>query len=302
MRKLAYIFIIISIAFSSCDDSFLDVPSTELSDDLIWEDPVLAEAFIVDLYNGIRLTEKEQSRSEGAVGFQRGLHWALWASVSDEAIYSNDDETYLVQRGQLSPSLFGFTSTTWGRGYRSIRESNLALEKIPELDITEERKAFLNAEVRFIRAWRYFTLLKGFGGIPIIGDLVTELGGDYSELYDRKSISETIDYIITELNYAIENLPDRNNSDWERGRANKAVAMALKSRVTLASRFKTDFVSNSTSAKSTKLFSESTVAESGNSFVSGPNPHAFTIGITVGSNAPSVSSKTKALLSKTGRK
>jgi hypothetical protein len=233
MKKLAYIFLIVSVAFTSCEDDFLNVPSTDLSDDLIWADPELAEKFIVDLYNGIRLTEKEQSRDEGAVGFQRGLHWALWSSISDEAIYSNDDETYLVQRGQLSPSLFGFTSTTWGRSYRGIREVNLALEKLPGLDITDERSTFLMAELRFIRAWRYFTLLKGFGGVPLIGDVVTDLGGDYSALYDRNSISETIDYVISELNFAADGLPDRFNGDWDRGRATTEAALALKSRVLL---------------------------------------------------------------------
>lgn len=233
MKKLAYILIIVSVAFTSCDDDFLNVPSTDLSDDLIWADPALAEAFIVDLYNGIRLTEKEQGRDEGAVGFQRGLHWALWASISDEAIYSNDDETYLVQRGQLSPSLFGFTSTAWGRGYRGIRDVNLALDKLPGLDISDERNTLLKAELRFIRAWRYFALLKGFGGVPIVGDLVTEIGGDYTALYNRKSISETIDYIVNELNYSIDELPDRYNDDWDQGRATTEVAMALKARLLL---------------------------------------------------------------------
>jgi len=233
MKKLAYLFIITSLLFTACDDDFLNVPSTDLSDDLVWQDPVLAEAFIVDLYNGIRLTEKEQSRDEGSVGFQRGLHWALWSSVTDETIYSNDDETYLVQRGQLSPGLFGFTSTAWGRSYRGIRDANLALSKLDGLEFTEERRQYLMAEIRFIRAWRYFILLKGFGGVPIIGDVVSEIGGDYTEFYERKSIGETIDYIINELDYSIANLPDRFNGDWDRGRATEEVAMALKSRVLL---------------------------------------------------------------------
>jgi hypothetical protein len=89
------------------------------------------------------------------------------------------------------------------------------------------------AEIRFIRAWRYFILLKGFGGVPIIGDVVSEIGGDYTEFYERKSIGETIDYIIDELDYSIANLPDRFNGDWDRGRATEEVAMALKSRVLL---------------------------------------------------------------------
>ena len=92
MKNLTYILFSLLIISSSCDDEFLDIPSTNLTDDLIWSSPTTAEAFIVGLYNGIRLTEKEQSVDEGSVGFQRGLHWALWSSISDETIYSNDDE------------------------------------------------------------------------------------------------------------------------------------------------------------------------------------------------------------------
>ena len=61
-------------------------------------------------------------------------------------------KTYLVQRGQLSPSLFGFTSTAWGRSYRGIRECNLALEKVPEMDIPTEKRDFLLAELRFYQS------------------------------------------------------------------------------------------------------------------------------------------------------
>ncbi|MFY0624913.1 MAG: RagB/SusD family nutrient uptake outer membrane protein [Reichenbachiella sp.] len=233
MKRITYLILTIGIVLSACDDEFLDVQSTNLADDLIWASPSTAEAFIVGLYNGIRLTEKEQDVTEGSVGFQRGLHWALWCSITDETIYSNDDETYLVQRGQLSPSLFGFTSTAWGRGYRGIREANLALQNIPSVDITDERKIILNAEVRFIRAWRYFVLLKGFGGVPLIGDRVAQIGEDYSDLYVRATIDETVDYIISELDAAATDLPNRNDASWERGRATEEVALALKSRVLL---------------------------------------------------------------------
>ncbi len=123
----------------------------------------MTEAYIINLYTGIRLTEKEPSQGERYIGFGRGFHWAMYASVTDEAVYSNDDQTYLVQRGQLSPSNIGWMSTVWGRSYRSIREANLVLANITETPVSDERRERLKAEVRFVRAFRYFDLLKGFG-------------------------------------------------------------------------------------------------------------------------------------------
>jgi hypothetical protein len=235
MKKLSLYSTLILISFItfSCDDDFLNTSPTSLTDEAIWKDPNLAEAYIINLYTGIRLTNKEASQGERYIGFGRGFHWAMYASVTDEAVYSNDDQTYLVQRGQLSPSNYGWTSTVWGRSYRGIREANLALQKIQETPFTDERRELLMAEIRFIRAFRYFDLLKGFGGVPIIGDQVTQIDDDFSEFYERKSIEETVAYIVQELDAAISVLPNDPGNAWERGRATSPAAMALKSRVLL---------------------------------------------------------------------
>jgi starch-binding outer membrane protein, SusD/RagB family len=224
---------LVSASLLSCNDNFLDVKSTNVTDESIWKDAALTEAYITNLYTGIRLSDKEANQGERYIGFGRGFHWAMYASVTDEAVYSNDDQTYLVQRGQLSPSNIGWMSTTWGRSYRSIREANLVLSNLNQTPVSDEYRQRLNAEIRFVRAFRYFDLLKGFGGVPLIGDRVTELTDDFSDLYERKSIDETVDYIIQELEAVIGVLPDGPGNDWERGRATTPAAMALKARVLL---------------------------------------------------------------------
>lgn len=230
---ISYILLILSLITFSCDDDFLNVKPTALTDEAIWKDAALAEAAIANLYTGIRMTDKEPSQGERYIGFGRGFHWAMYASVTDEAVYSNDDQTYLVQRGQLSPSNVGWTSTVWGRSYRGIREANLALSKISETPVTEERRSMLVAEIRFVRAFRYFDLLKGFGGVPLIGDEVSDLNDDFSKFYQRASIQETADYIVSELDAVINVLPSDRSDTWKRGRATTPAAMALKSRVLL---------------------------------------------------------------------
>lgn len=235
MRKFSNIIFIflLSVLLVSCDSDFLNVKPTNLTDEAVWKDAALTEAYIINLYTGIRLTDKEPSQGDRYIGFGRGFHWAMYASVTDEAVYSNDDQTYLVQRGQLSPSNIGWMSTVWGRSYRSIREANLVLENISETPVSEERRERLVAEIRFVRAFRYFDLLKGFGGVPLMGDRVTKLTDNFDDLYDRKTIDETVGYIVSELDEIIGSLPDAPGSDWERGRATAPAAMALKSRVLL---------------------------------------------------------------------
>ncbi|UOB17770.1 RagB/SusD family nutrient uptake outer membrane protein [Abyssalbus ytuae] len=232
-KNVLFILCVCATIFStSCEDDFLEVESTNLTDQAVFADPDLADAFVRGLYTSVRIADKEPGHNgdDTPAGFGRGFHWAMWSSVSDESIYSNDDQTYLVQRGQMSPSNYGFMSTSWGRNYRNIREVNIGLTNI-DTDASpfeEDVKLRLVGELHFIRAFRYFELLKGFGEIPLMGDEVYELNSDFTPLYDRKSIDEVVNYIDDELAIAINNLPDDNGA-----RATRGAALALRSRVLL---------------------------------------------------------------------
>lgn len=233
MKNILYVLILISsFLIVSCDSDFLEVDSPNLTDQAVWSDPALTEAFILGLYTSVRIVDKEPGHNgeDTPAGFGRGYHWAMWCSVSDETIYSNDDDTYLVQTGQLSPSNYGWMSTTWGRSYRNIREVNLALSNIDTDDsvFEDDLKRLLVAELHFIRAFRYFELLRAFGKVSMMGDHVYSMNDDFTPLYDRKEIPEVVAYILSELEMAIENLPLDNDA-----RATKGAAMTLKSRLLL---------------------------------------------------------------------
>jgi hypothetical protein len=233
MKNILYVLILISsFLIVSCDSDFLEVDSPNLTDQAVWSDPALTQAFILGLYTSVRIVDKEPGHNgeDTPAGFGRGYHWAMWCSVSDETIYSNDDDTYLVQTGQLSPSNYGWMSTTWGRSYRNIREVNLALSNIDTDDsvFEDDLKRLLVAELHFIRAFRYFELLRAFGKVSMMGDHVYSMNDDFTPLYDRKEIPEVVAYILSELEMAIEDLPLDNDA-----RATKGAAMTLKSRLLL---------------------------------------------------------------------
>lgn len=233
-RIVTAIFCLSMIMFSACDDDFLDIESTDLTDDVIWSDPALAESYILSLYTSIRLTNREAGIGAGdgaSAGLTRGFFWAMFSSVTDETVYSNDDDTYTIQRGEMSPNNFGFVGTAWGRHYRGIRECNVALARIPDLELPDQSITELLAEVRFIRAFRYVQLLRSYGGVPIMQDATPGLEDDFSDLYDRSTVNETVAYINGELDFAIANLPSKASQ--ETGRANMESAMGLRSRLLL---------------------------------------------------------------------
>ncbi|MGA0557575.1 RagB/SusD family nutrient uptake outer membrane protein [Larkinella sp. VNQ87] len=219
---------------SACQENLLDVvPTDRVSDASILSDSVLFEAYVTNRYLGTRLTEKE---AEGTLpGFGRGFEYAMWSSVTDESIYNNDDNTWLIQRGQLAPENTGIAGTFWGRSYRSIREVNYALANIGEVPLSESRRKALKGELQFIRAFRYHDLIRNYGRVVLLGDKVYEISDNLTspELFTRSDIKAGIDYVVAQLDEAIAQLPATNGGSWALGRATKSAAMALKARMLL---------------------------------------------------------------------
>lgn len=68
-----------------------------------------------------------------------------------------------------------------------------------------------------------------------MGDKVAELADDMTDpaLFERKSITECINYAAAQLDEAAAGLPLNNSGSWLKGRATKGAALALKSRLLL---------------------------------------------------------------------
>lgn len=233
--KNVTIYIIASLiiwgAATSCQKDFLEVkPTDKVSQEFLLADTTLFEAFVTNRYLGTRLQDKED-----IPGFGRGFTWAMWSSLSDEAIYNNDDNTWVIVRGQIAPENLGIAGTVWGRSYRSIRECNYALLNISKVPLSDPHKKLLTAELRFIRAYRYFDLLINYGGAVLMADKVYNLDDDLADpaLFVRATIKQTVDYILAELDAAAAGLPVSNNDSWKLGRATNGAALALKARLAL---------------------------------------------------------------------
>jgi len=219
---------------AGCQENFLDVvPTDRVSDASILSDSVLFEAYVINRYMGTRLTDKE---AEGTPpGFGRGFEYAMWSSLTDESIYNNDDNTWLIQRGQIAPENTGIAGTLWGRSYRSIREINYALTNLDKVPMSADKRSKLKGEMQFIRAFRYHDLIRNYGKVVLPGDKVYQISDDLTsqELFDRADIKAGIDYAVAQLNEAAALLPESNDSNWKLGRATKGAALALKARLLL---------------------------------------------------------------------
>lgn len=124
---------------------------------------------------------------------------------------------------------------TWGNCYEGIRRANVFLAHIDGAVTSAAlapMKPTWKAEVRFLRAFFYFELVKRWGGVPMLGDKVF-WENDKIQIA-RSSVDACVTYILSELE-AIEGdlFTAKGLADLNIGRITDGAAKALKSRVLL---------------------------------------------------------------------
>jgi hypothetical protein len=225
---------LVGMALTACKKDFLQTtPTDRVSGSSITTDTSLFEDYVLNRYLGVTLQNKEGDGSPP--GFGRGFEYAMWSSVTDESIYTNNDGSWVLQQGQLAPDNLGIAGTLWARSYRSIRECNYALSLINSMHISAGHKTRLIGELEFIRAFRYQDLIRNYGGVVLMGDKVTDLTSNLQDpsLFKRSTLADCFSYVTAQLDDAASKLPLNNDGSWALGRATKGAALALKSRLLL---------------------------------------------------------------------
>jgi starch-binding outer membrane protein, SusD/RagB family len=202
----------------SCNDDFVDTkPLDQLSESVVWSDGNLATAFVSELYGGLG---------------QGGFNEQMLASLTDEAIFTHPGRNITTHtEGRINSADPGWINGTlsWSNMYTRIRAANLALGNLEKPQFNNptlvER---LKGESKFMRAYFYHQLVRYYGGVPIVNKAFALTDADF--LTERSTMQACIDFIVKDLDEAAVHLDGKS---LEKGRATKAAALALKSRILL---------------------------------------------------------------------
>ncbi|WP_417885825.1 RagB/SusD family nutrient uptake outer membrane protein [Zunongwangia sp.] len=95
----------------------------------------------------------------------------------------------------------------WGANYKGVATANSGINIVnnPANNLEESTIAEYQAEFKFFRAYHYFTLVRVFGGVPIITQETDP--NDQEALLTRNTKQEVYDFIVKDLTEAAENLP-----------------------------------------------------------------------------------------------
>ena len=214
----------IILLLSGCYDPFDLTRNDIISDDVVFDNPNLADAFLFDLYDRAQFHIKS-----GNGNLNMGLISSYGGESRNYGVSWQIPYTQVVDIDYNENGLQGKVLDYYD--YELIRECNQMITKLPQSkSLTQYFIDSRVAEARFIRAHAYFEMVKRFGGIPLITDVVP-IQGNYDEIYrERNSEKEIYDFISSEMDDISEVLPA---FAIEEGRITKWTALALKSRALL---------------------------------------------------------------------
>ena len=120
----------------------------------------------------------------------------------------------------------------WQYRYKGICRCNVAIEHIPQVEFNDEKlRTRYIAEARFLRGFQYFDLVKNFGGLPLVTQIMmpTEIQG-----ITRASLEDTYKFIEDDFKFAIENLPTKAEyAQEDLGRSTSGAAKGFLAKVYL---------------------------------------------------------------------
>jgi hypothetical protein len=231
-KLLVYISICSAVLFLGSCKKFLDVNPQGQAGNVVDTTNTLGE--ITGAYNA--LITPDPSRAEFGSYDIHGVYFITVTNImSDDA----DKGSYPADQPQAADidnftldSRNTFVAGLWKGYYAGVSRTNVALSSINASAslLSAARVAEYSAEMRFLRAYFYFNLVRMFGNVPMVRTVPTGPTNQDSSFYTRASVQTIYDsVIIPDLLFAIHNLPLKSQTDI--GRATKGAAEALLAKV-----------------------------------------------------------------------
>ena len=191
-------------------------------------------------YNGaVSLLPKEArlwyyGSTPGLTGSDEAVSCGNWSGGFLEIQFSG---TSLTIDNITASSMAGWDwdFNVWDNCYRIIRKCNTLLTNIDAVpDMNSFEKSEFRSEVRFLRAYAYYWILRNQGPMILLGDEILN-SNEAPAYYERArgTFDECVDYICTEFEAAAQNLPRTRPVDMITA-PTAGAALALSARIRLA--------------------------------------------------------------------
>ena len=227
MKKIILLASAVAMLSATACNKLLDLtPRDSISDKVMWADVSSAEYAVNSVYSYI---------------YDIYVTYPCVAGMTDALTDQIKYGSYLYNSMCFIPSEIAYGGSTltanyvdvymgaWGSLYGALRRTNEAIYNLHTLgtNLSEADRIRLEAELRLVRGWLYFELVKRYKEIIIYDDDLTAIVKD-------KAVSPEADgwkAVKDDLAFAEQNLPEKANA---RGRLDKGAAYALATRALLS--------------------------------------------------------------------
>lgn len=205
MKKNILLAFTLMAALSSCNDWLDKTPLSDITEENYFRTETDLQLFSNNFYN----------------------------TILDKSPYDQQSDVYVQQ--ELSDELLGGSNrivpaSGGGWTWTALRNVNTLLGNIDKCE-DEEAAVKYSALARFFRAYFYFDKVKRFGDVPWYDK---ELFSSDEELYKARDSRELVmTNMLADIDYAIENLPAKEEETSSPFRVNRWAALALKARFCL---------------------------------------------------------------------
>ncbi|WP_022823645.1 RagB/SusD family nutrient uptake outer membrane protein [Hymenobacter norwichensis] len=213
-----------ALTIAGCKDTLDKINQSAASEELVFQNETIAFLNLSYIY------DQNLPGWFGVTG--AGLGNVNPSGLSEEAASDND---YL--RGTVTQN----TVTDFGvalaanNNYGKIRTINMFIQGLGRSPIPTQPRNQLKGEALFFRAYRYFDLVRVYGGVPLVLTPQNAVGPEAREAayLPRNTTTECFNQITADLDSAIAYLPGKwsGNSNW--GRITSGAAAAFKARALL---------------------------------------------------------------------
>ena len=226
MKKLKYILLIIpALLMHSCGDFLNPLPTTVVSVESYFtnDDDVLAGIYgIYDALQGVNeSTETNIGRANRGVQFEHLLTEHRTDNTRNATLEGSksDFHRYIVEATNVESEDY------YQSMYEVIFRANNLLNYIDVAD--ENNKASYAAEIKFLRAYAYFKLVRLYGDVPLVTSPIDPENNEAA--YTRIPAAQVYDQIIADLQEAVSVLDNSHKS-----RASKGAAQGILAKVYLS--------------------------------------------------------------------
>lgn len=214
--RFTVLLVIFLMALSGCTDFLKEVPTNQLTTAADLTSIEYKEPFTVGPYR--RLADWTGGAGDWGNNLPSTLEYPTGGAYTDEPHVLFDK----FRTNQVTGSLLDDFNNQWLNWYSGVQDCNLSIQQLPLINMSETDLNKALGEVRALRAFYYFCIVRYWGDAILITKPVTDVWATELPRTSLKKIYDEV--IIPDLEFAVANLPAGRSAN---GRVTQDVARAI---------------------------------------------------------------------------